>query len=175
MITRLDELKSKETLTDKEMNELVALSPKGTFKSMPNILDAGVVDLKQFIENYREGAKRSRLAFENGCFIEVISLRLQHSELWLRTYYISKNKSGKIFEDNDKRTFGMIINDCSQLGFDPNLILRLKEFNKYRVDAIHKFLLGVTNYDALRFVCEQTKGLDFEVSKYVCEQVGIPM
>lgn len=50
---------------------------------------------------------------------------------------------------------------------------RLKEFNKHRINAIHKYLLGGTDYDELKAVCEESAGLDGEVGKYVRDTVGI--
>lgn len=170
---RLEELKSKETLTDDEMNELIRLSPSGSFKSVPNLKAMGVVDVARAFENLKEGPGQSKHALENECYLEVISLRLQHIELWLRMFWVTRNKKGKIFDPNDKRTFGMIINDCANLGFRPDLVVRMKEFNAHRVNAIHKYLLGATDYSELREACEDHTGLDMEVGDYVRNQVGI--
>lgn len=172
---RLKELGRKEKLTDAEMQELTRLSPPTTFKSGPNLLKIGVTDIKKAFQNYKEGKDRSRHALQNGCYLEVISLRIQHAEFWLRIFYVVKNKRGKIFDPNDKRTFGVIINDCKQLGFSHDLIKRLKDFNHHRVNAIHKYLLGKTDYEKLREVCTFTTGLDGEVGKYVRDNVGIPI
>ena len=45
---RLAELKMKDTLTDAEMEELIQLSPSGTFKSGQNLLIIGVIDVDNF-------------------------------------------------------------------------------------------------------------------------------
>ena len=171
--SRLEELKEKETLTDDEMAELIRLSPTGTFKTGPNLITMGVVNIGTAFDNLKEGPSRTKHALEQGCYLEVISLRLQHAELWLRMFLVVKNKCGQIFEPNDKRTFGVIINDCSNLGFRPDLITRLREFNQHRINAIHKYLLGVTNYDELKDVCSKTAGLEGEVGEYVRNEVGI--
>ncbi len=42
---RLAELKQLETLSDAEMKELISLQPSGTLRSLPNLLNIGVVDL----------------------------------------------------------------------------------------------------------------------------------
>src|SRR3972149_1552452 len=170
---RLKELRAKETLTDEEMNELIRLSPPNPFKTGPNLKTMGVVDVDQAFENYKEGAERSKHAFENGCYLEVISLRLQHIEFWLRMFWVARNKKGKIFDPNDKRTFGVIISDCANLGFRPDLVVQMKEFNEHRKNAIHKYLLGATNYDELKKVCEANTGLDREVWEYVQNEVGL--
>jgi len=169
---RLAELKDKEELSDAEMEELVRLSPPGSFLAGPAFSSLGMIDVDKAFENLKEGPARSQRAWENGSYLEVISLRLQHAELWLRMFWVAKNRRGRIFDPNDKRTFGMIINDCKNLGFDASLINRLKDFNENRVDAIHKYLLGGTDYDELKTACEASKGLDKEVGEYVWKEVG---
>ena len=172
---RLEELRAKETLVDVEMQELIRLSAPATFKLGPNLLSIGVIDLEKAFENFKDGPKRSQHALQNGCYIEVISLRLQHAEFWLRIFYVAKNKKGKIFEPDDKRTFGVIINDCKQLGFSSDLTKKLMAFNHHRINAIHKYLLGETDYEELRKVCDRSNGVDGEVGKYVRDEIGIPI
>jgi hypothetical protein len=171
--SRLDELRGKETLTNEEMKELIKLSQTGAFKKGPNMLTMGVTDVRRAFENFKEGPARTRHALENGCYLEVISLRLQHSEFWLRMFWVNKNKDRKIFDPDDKRTFGKIIQDCYDLGFRSDLIDRLRQFNQHRINAIHKYLLGFTDYDELQQVCETSKGLDGEVGEYVRNVIGI--
>ena len=170
---RLEELKAKDILTDEEMSELIRLSRPRSFKSGPNLKAMGIIDVNRAFENYKEGSARSRYALENGCYLEVISLRIQHIELWLRMFWVARNKKGKIFDPNDKRTFGVIINDCANLNFKLDLIVRLKVFNEHRINAIHKYLLGATDYNELKKVCEENTGLDIEVVEYVRDEIGI--
>jgi hypothetical protein len=170
---RLEALRAKETLTDEEMKELIPLSPSGTFKTGPNLIAMGVVNVDMAFGNFKEGPDRTKHALEQGCYLEVISLRLQHAELWLRMFWVAKNQQGRIFEPDDRRTFGAIINDCSNLGFRQDLITRLREFNQHRINTIHKYLLGATGYAELRLVCETSTGLDGEVGEYVRNEVGI--
>ena len=172
---RLGARKKRETLTDAEMQELIKLSPGGTFKSLPNLKNLGVVDIERAFQNFKEGPDRAMHAMEKGCYIEVISLRLQHAEFWLRTFWVVKNGSGKIFGPNDKRTFGKIIEDCANLGFRQDLVDRLKKFNKDRIKAIHKYLIGATDYNKLQNVCDDSTGLDGEVGEYARQEVGIPI
>lgn len=164
---RLAELEGKETLTDAEMQELMRLKPPGSFSSGPNLLKLGVADVSIAFDNFKEGPSRAKHALENHCYLEVISLRLQHAEFWLRMFWVVKNKKGKIFETDDRRAFGAIITDCKNLGFDLDLIERLRKFNEHRINAIHKYLLGATTYEELREVCEAYTGLDGEVGEYV--------
>jgi hypothetical protein len=171
---RLAELGKLETLTDAEMQELVRLRPSGTFKTGPNLLTLGVVDLEQAFLNYKEGAARSHHAYSAGCFIEVISLRLQHMDFWLRSFWVARNHKGKIFDAADKRTFGVLVTDCEKLGFEFSLVERMRSFNSARVSSIHKYLLGAIRYEDLKPVCDAHKGLDADVGGYVREQIGIP-
>ncbi len=170
---RLAELSQLETLTDAEMQELVRLRPFGTFKTPPNLLTLGVVDLDQAFLNYKEGASRSKHAYNAGCFIEVISLRLQHIDFWLRSFWVARNHKGKIFDATDKRTFGVLVTDCEKLGFDASLVQRMRSFNVSRVESIHKYLLGAIRYDDLKPVCDAHQGLDADVGNYVREQIGV--
>jgi hypothetical protein len=171
---RLQELSEKEILTDAELNELMELSPAGSFKTAPNLLTIGVNNVAAFVENLNVGGIMSIKAFEQGFYIETISLRLQHIEIYLRMFYVFKNKKGKLIDaDTDKRTFGNFINDCKTLGFDNELLEELKEFNDFRIKAIHKYILGEISYGDLKDVCIQTKGLDARVREYVLNEVGI--
>lgn len=171
---RLAELSGLGTLTDAEMQELVRLRPPGAFKTGPNLLTLGVVNLDQAFLNYKEGAARSKHAYDSGCFIEVISLRLQHIDFWLRCFWVARNRKGQIFDASDKRTFGVLVTDCERLRFDSSLIQRMRSFNASRVDSIHKYLLGAIRYDDLEPICDAHNGLDSDAGNYVREQIGVP-
>lgn len=171
---RLFELRQKSTLTDAEMRELVQLSPKGTFKSGPNLLDLGVVDLEQFHKNLSGIGDQARHSFASGCYVEVISLRLQLYDLLLRMFWVVKNKKGKIFSPDDKRMFGGLIEDCATLGLDTTLVERLRDFNRTRVDAIHKYMLGATDYSALKRQCEIHLELGRDLRVWILNEIGQP-
>lgn len=171
---RLAELEELETLSDAEMEELNRLSPPGRFKRLPNLFTIGMVDVEQAFHNLQEGPTRSRTAYEAGCYIEVISLRLQHIDFWLRFFWVARNKKGKIFSAKDKRTFGVLLSDCARLGFKPPLVERMRAFNVSRTECIHGYLLGLVRYEDLKKVCDDHQGLDGEVSTYVRAQVGVP-
>lgn len=156
------------------MRELVQLSPQGSFKTGPNLLDLGVVDLKQFHANLCEIGERAKHAFEAGCYVEVISLRLQFYDLLLRMFWVAKNGKGKIFAPDDKRMFGGLIEDCNVLGLDPTLVERLRDFNRARIEAIHKYALGSTGYDALKHQCEIHQGLGRDLRIWVWNEIGEP-
>ena len=74
------------------MQELIKLSPSGTFKSLPDMKKLGVVDIGKAFQNFEEGPDRAMHAMKNGCYMEVISLRLQHAEFWLRMFWVAKKR-----------------------------------------------------------------------------------
>lgn len=173
--TRLAELLGKDELTAAEMQEVIDLGESGDILSLPSLHSIGTDDIDRAIKNLSEIAGRTGYAIEQGCYLEAISLRLQLIEFWLRLYYVAANGKGKIFALYDRRTFGKIVHDCAQLGFEPALINRLSEFNKRRIDAIHKYILGATDYDELQRVCEQSAVLPDQVCDYVGRKIGLPL
>jgi len=171
---RLYELQQKEELTTAEMDELIRLSPSGRFMLLPQLQHIGVVNIERAISNIENGAAKSKHALQQGCFIEVIALRAQHAEYWLRMFWAAKNKNGRIFAPSDKRTFGMIIKDCIELGLSQELGDRLQAANQHRIDAVHKYLLGDTDYAALGDACIANQGLDADVRAFVVRAIGRP-
>lgn len=87
-------------------------------------------------------------------------------------FWVVKNKKGKIFSPDDKKMFGGLIEDCSALGLDRTLVDRLRDFNRTRVDAIHKYVLGATAYDALKHQCEIHLELGRDLRIWVWEEIG---
>ena len=66
-------------------------------------------------------------------------------------YWVALEQEGQGFlQPEDKRTFGRIVEECASLGFDQVLISDLRSFNQHRIDAIHKLMLGATDYAELR-------------------------
>ena len=84
MSNRLYELQQKEDLTTAELDELIRLSPKGRFMLLPQLQHIGVANIQRAISNLEAGPAKSKHALQQGCFIEVIALRAQHAEYWLR-------------------------------------------------------------------------------------------
>ena len=171
---RLVELEAKDSLTDAEMQELIMLKP-GKIVELPGLQTIGVSDLNQAMANLVEIANRSKHALQHNCYIVVISLRLQHIEVFLRIYWVAQNRYGKIYTTGDKRTFGQVIEDCASVGMRKELVTALKEFNRHRINVIHKYLLGATNYEQLRAVCEQHANLVQDISLYVAAEIGKPL
>lgn len=165
---RLKELKEKETLTDAEFREMITLSPKGSFKSLPNAHKIGIFNVTDFVENFKLSQVQARMAFEQGFFIETISLIIQRIEIYLRMFVVEEITDIIEISPDDKRTFGKFIEECKKKSaFDENLLIKISNFNHARIDAVHKYILGKTKYENLRNVCIEAKSLDSEVMKYV--------
>ena len=174
MNERLQELQGKEELTTAEMDELIKLSPSGRFMLLPQLQNIGITNIQRSFSNLEAGPARSRHALQQGCFIEVLALRAQHAEYWLRMFWAAKNKNGKVFAPSDKRTFGVIISDCIALGLPQDLGDRLQAANQDRIDAVHRYLLGETDYAALGAACTANEGLDADVRAFVVKAIGQP-
>jgi hypothetical protein len=126
----------------------------------------GIVNVEQAIANIAELIIRAERAFELGFYIEAMSLRLQHMEFWLRIFYIARNGTGRLFPADDKRTFGQIITDCERIGFDAELVSLMRAFNLHRTRAIHKFILGATDYEHLHVICARYVALPARVGEF---------
>jgi len=163
-----------ETLTDADLNAEIAAAPPGTFVALTNLKNLGILDVPRAVNNYIEGAARAKAAMAHGFFIEVINLCVQHAELLLRILVVHEKGNGYVIPAGDKRTFGQIIEECS--GTMPTaLVDRLRDFNRSRIEAVHKYLLGGTDYAALKQACSKSKGLDRDVYEYVIAKVGRPI
>ena len=172
---RLEELRAKKTLTNEEMGELVRLSPKDSFKLLPNAYKIGIKNLEKSNTNALEANAKMKEALEKEFYLEVISLGLQKIDFWLRMFWVVKNNKGEVFSADDKRTFGMILFDCKKIGLDEDLFVELKEFNYSRINGIHKYLLGEVDYKSLKKVSENVGEIIKKVSRYVGNQIGVPL
>jgi len=161
-------------LSDPLAAELLRLAPAGTFTRLPDAGPLGVSDRRQFLRNLKDVHDHHRRAMEQGCFIEMISLRAQHLELWLRMYWVVKNSKSKLFGPEDTSTLGDVISRCEAAQFDPALILQLRAFNKVRIDAVHRYMLGDLAYRALEQAASAYDGLEDAVAEYVVDAVGRP-
>lgn len=154
--------------------ELVQVAPPGTFTVLPDAGTLGVSDGRQFLANLQDVHDRHRRAMESGYYIEMINLRVQHLELWLRMYWVVKNGSGQIFEAGDRRSFGAIITGCEAVGFNVDLVRKLRAFNQVRIGAVHKYMLGDFAYESLLGAASDHADLESVVADYVVREVGRP-
>jgi len=154
--------------------ELVDVAPAGTFTALPKVVHLGVSDVKQFLANTYEVTDRHRHAVEVGCYLEVIALRTQHMELWLRMYWVVKNRKGKLFEPGGRLTFGDVIDRCEQSGLDSELVKDLRAFKQVRNDAVHNYILGDIAYEELLQAASDHKDLDSRVVDTVTREIARP-
>ena len=84
-----------------------------------------------------------------------------------------KEQTRSHFEADDKRPFGAILKDCKAAGPDGDLVARLERFNEDRIDAIHKYLLGATDYEGMRAACVEHQGLDVAMRDWILKEVGV--
>lgn len=139
---------------------------------LPNAKKIGVIDFQKSLENLSIIVDRAKSALNNNYFIEFISLKIQYLEYFLKIYWVSKNPDNKILDENSKKFFGTLISECKSYSFDSELIDKIDDFNKQRVLAIHKFLMGGTTESELESVCKKYSKLGNELYNYVLDQCG---
>jgi len=169
---RLAFLRAKTEWSDEEFAELIALSPIGTFRRFPNLSTAGLHNLEQAVANFVEVGERATHAYQVGCYIEVLTLRSQSAELFLRVYLAAKLALAPSFPANDKRPLGALIKECEVVGLDSATIESLRKFNTDRISVVHHYLLGSQPYDALRNVCDQSRDLIKDLVAVLSTDVG---
>jgi len=143
--------------------------PHGTFKLFRG--DGTGVDetIEQHMKNHERFGIRIKHAKEVGCWIEVISLRLQVIDYWLRVYFVNCASAGS----SRRREFGRLLEQCRELGFDNNIYNKLCVFNEHRINAIHGFIVGRTDYDKLKDVVSESETLITEAIIHVLDNSGI--
>lgn len=143
-------------------------APAGTFK----LYRATEMEpeVEQSIQNKDELALRIRQARASNCLIEVVSLRLQYMDIWLRIYY-----ENTPHQEERKQMFGPLLKQCLHQGLDKSLYDRIFKFNKDRVDAIHGYLVGKMKYDDLTTVVAESDGLSEELAEFVLMNSGEPV
>ncbi len=155
-------------LTMSETNALIEAiksSPPNTFKFFKATEENPEVE--QATRNMSTVAAKIAHARAAGCLIEVVSLRLQFMDVWLRVYFSNTNQ-----EEKREREFGRLLKQCFKAGLDKHLYDAILQFNKHRVDAIHGYLIGVTSYEVLSEVLEESDGLAEELAEFVLINSG---
>lgn len=142
--------------------------PEGTFKLFRATEDQPEVE--QAMANQAELANRIRHAKQSNCLIEVISLRLQYMDIWLRVYF-----ENTPHQEARQQKFGRLLKQCLQLGLDKGLYDRIHRFNKDRVRAIHGYLVGVMRYEDLSVVVAESDGLSEKLVEFVLLNCGEPV
>lgn len=151
-----------------ETTDLIAAihaEPPGTFKLYRATEEQPEVE--QAMANLGELAERIRHAKRSNCLIEVISLRLQYMDVWLRVYFENVPHT-----ELRQQEFGRLLKQCLGLGLDKRLYDEIYKFNKDRVKAIHGYLLGVMRYQDLEEVANESDGLSEKLAEFVLINSG---
>jgi len=155
-------------MSDAETADLLRLireAPQGTFKLYRGTENEPEVE--QSMANLAQLSDRIQCARSANCLIEVISLRLQHMDLWLRVFYENIPHDGQ-----RQREFGRLLRQCFDAGLTKSLYDRVHAFNDHRILAIHGFVLGQTTYDELAAVVEESDGLAEALVEFVLLNCG---
>jgi hypothetical protein len=88
------------------------------FIILPNLKDIGVIDFHKSSENLSIIIQKAKLALEQEFFIEFISLKIQYLEYYLKIYWVTKNPNNKVFDENSRKQFGTLIQECKDYGFE---------------------------------------------------------
>jgi hypothetical protein len=152
-----------------EINKELKSEPEGTFKLFHGSNIGVAEDINQHINNHNEINQRISNAVQAGCYIEVISLRLQVIDYWLRIFVVNQSP-----EENREREFGRLLKQCYELGLNKNKKLydNLKTFNSNRIKAIHGYVIGQISYEKLSEVVDYSRSLMNETTIFVLENTG---
>lgn len=142
------------------------------FIVLPNAKNIGIINFEKSLENLSIIIERGKSALEKNFFIEFISLKIQYIEFYLKIYWVSKNPKNEVLDENSRKFFGTLIQECKDYGFDSDLIEKISDFNKERVKAIHKFLMGGISESELKSFCVQNSKLGNELYNYVLDECG---
>lgn len=143
-------------------------NPVGTFKIFKGTGTGVERNINVHLNNMQEVQTRIDNALANNCYIEVLSLRIQVMDYWLRIYFV--NKSGN--DDKRKREFGALLDQCKELGLDSDLYKEIDEFNKNRVKAIHGFVVGLIRYNELEEIAAKSRSELIKLILFVIDNCG---
>jgi hypothetical protein len=107
----------------------------------------GIADGDIFLTNLLTVGVQRRQAARAGFYVEAIDLAAHECEfllmLWLAQ--IARQPIGTA-----RRTLGIWISEAEQQAFDPDLLTRLRAFNRKRGRAVHRLLRGEIRYGDLK-------------------------
>ena len=146
----------------------LASSPPGTYKLYRGDGTGVDIDIEKHMRNLGSVGKHIKHAKEVGCLIEIISLRLQVIDYWLRVYFVNFAPSNV----KRQREFGRLLDQCINLGLDMILSGKLRNFNRHRINAIHGFVVGTTSYEELKTVVGESEYLISNTIISVLENTG---
>lgn len=170
---QLDVIRMRETLREREtmdadtasLIDAIRSAPAGTFKLFRSTDKEPEVE--QSMANVAEISGRIRHAKATNCLIEVVELRMQYIDLWLRVYFENTPHTEK-----RQRYFGRLLEQCLKQGLEKRIYDRILEFNRHRVNAIHGYLVGKMQYEHLAGVISESDGLAEVLTEFVLLHSG---
>lgn len=151
-----------------------ALKKKGIYISVVSILpELGYNPINQSVifKKLLRIDEKINLAFENGFYLEWLSLLLIKAEFWLRVFLYNQEKYANKNVLNDGLSFGTIINECRSAGMKNEIVRKLQRLNNRRIQYIHNYLKGDFDYDNIKtenvnfkLVVEELQEFCFETS-----------
>lgn len=162
-------------MTDSGTGSLLAAIetlPPGTLKFFKGTDKEPAVEAS--MRNRAELSRRMSHARNVHCWIEVISLRLQYLDLWLRIYFdnVEKPSSPKVKRE---REFGRLLRQCFELGLEKRLYDKINLFNAKRIKAIHGYLVGSIAYKEVEKAVTDSDDLPTAVTEFVLKNAGAPV
>ncbi len=148
-----------------QLIETIRSAPPGTFKFFR--ATEAQPEVEQSMANREDLALRAQHARQYNCLMEVISLRLQYIDVWLRIYYENTSHT-----ERREREFVKLLKQCLKQGLPKYVYDRIHQFNKERVKAIHGYLAGLIAYDQLSVVVSESDGLSEELTEFVLLNSG---
>jgi hypothetical protein len=166
----LREANSERGLSDEELAEknriITAHTGAAGVVEAPDLDMLGVADFEAFRERFSAIHEQAEAAYQDGWFLEAISLRMLTLDFLLRMYIVHKTKQPV----RGKPTFGQLIKKAKGQNFRQSLATDLEAYNDRRNEGIHNYLLGQGSYQDLGNAYRDADGL-FE---RVFEAMGLP-
>ncbi|WP_122222496.1 hypothetical protein [Pseudomonas syringae group genomosp. 3] len=153
---------------DLELFRRVETDEVGTWRLLHGGKSGAKEDIGQHLQAIDEITIRIAHAASKECYIELISLRLQVMDYWLRLYV--ENVDQKVTR---YREFGRLVEQAKSMGFSLDIVGDLKRFNDVRIGAIHGFMVGKTSYDEIKSAATASQKLLVEVVIFVIHNTGV--
>ena len=159
-------MRHQDTIGD--IKRALASHPPGTFKLFRGTGTGAEENIETHLKNLEDVGRRIKRAIQAECYVEVISLRIQIVDYWLRIYFVNKAHTGM----KRRREFGGLLDQCKELGFDNELYRELMAFNLHRINAIHGYVIGKIEYNILNSIVLESKSLSARTIIYVLQNCG---
>lgn len=172
---RIEELRSRKRLSSEELFELIQLSPRGHFSLLPHVSKAGLHDLEVVLANLKVASRREITAYSDGYFVEVLALRSQAIELYLRMYLGEKLHPDGTYPIEDRRTLGALVGAAADAGLSQDVVAQIRAFNDRRRLGLHRLLLGAATYESLRLLCDETTGVVGALLNIINKELAKPI